>query len=71
MKRQYSLNIRHLNSLLLLAFIVLVSSACSRSEEETAKTTTAPVKAEPVQTVQSDQIPITTCLLYTSDAADD
>lgn len=46
-----------LHTSLLLALCVLVSSACSRSEEENVKTTTAPVKAEPVHSVQ---IPITT-----------
>lgn len=46
-----------LHTLLLFALCVLVSSACSRSEEENVNNTTAPALAEPVHSVQ---IPITT-----------
>jgi tetratricopeptide (TPR) repeat protein len=60
MKSQSSIKINHLQSLLLLSFFVLISSGCSRSEEETVKATTAPVEAEPVEIVQSTEIPITT-----------
>jgi len=63
MKHQHSPKFKYLHASLLLAFVVLVSSACSRSEEENVKATTAPVEAEPVQavqTVETGQIPTTT-----------
>ena len=57
MKVQTPKKMNRLHTLLLLALCVLVSNACSKSEEEHVKTTAAPVKAEPVHSVQ---IPITT-----------
>lgn len=57
MKTQSPQNTGRFQTVLLVALSVLISSACSRSEEENVKTTAAPVMAEPVHSVQ---IPITT-----------
>jgi len=57
MKTLLTLKTNPFHALLLIAFSLVISTACSRSEEETTETTLAPAQAEPVQTVQ---IPITT-----------
>ena len=57
MKIQSPRKVNRFHTLLLITLCVLISSACSRSEEESVKTTMAPAQAEPVQ---SNQIPITT-----------
>jgi len=57
MKTQSPRNNGSLQTWLLIALSILVSSACSRSEEENGSTTTVPAMAEPAQSIQ---IPITT-----------
>ena len=61
MKTQSSPKIGKLTALFLVSLSVLISSGCSRSEEEKVATTTAPAPATaPAEHTPSAQIPITT-----------